>query len=101
MTSGSNFTCIDALAGQISVTPLTPAAFTPFESDRLMKNASSDISSLYFDEQVLVAAERIARVHQANSFRRAAGTANSLPIQPSRKRVWKAARATASSSASA
>jgi hypothetical protein len=45
MTSGSNFNCSEALAGQISVTPLMRASRIAEVSDRLLKKASSDISS--------------------------------------------------------
>ena len=43
--SGSNLIWKEALAGQISVTPLIFAFFTALVIDRLLKNASSDISS--------------------------------------------------------
>src|ERR1051325_112555 len=43
--SGSNLIWKDAFAGQISVTPAIWASRTARVSDRLLKNASSDISS--------------------------------------------------------
>jgi len=45
ITSGSNFTCIEALAGQISVTPLIFAFLIAVAMDSDLKKASSDISS--------------------------------------------------------
>ncbi len=45
ITSGSKRTSNEALAGQISVTPGISASRTSLLSDRLMKKASSDISS--------------------------------------------------------
>ena len=45
MTSGSNRICSDALAGQISVTPLIRLSRTALVIDSDLKKASSDISS--------------------------------------------------------
>ena len=45
ITSGSNFTCIEALAGQISVTPLIFAFLIAVAMDSDLKKASRDISS--------------------------------------------------------
>src|SRR5689334_13351709 len=45
ITSGSNLIWKEALAGQISVTPLIRLSFTAVVIERLLKKASSDISS--------------------------------------------------------
>ena len=47
MMSGLNLTWKDALAGQISVTPAIWLSRSAFVMDRLLKKASSDISSLH------------------------------------------------------
>ena len=43
--SGLNLTCSDALAGQISVTPLMRLSLIALQRNKLLKKASSDISS--------------------------------------------------------
>ena len=57
ITSGSNLIWNEALAGQISVTPLICSSRTALVIDRLLKKASQRHLLVDLDEDVLVAAE--------------------------------------------
>ena len=100
ITSGSNLTWKEALAGQISVTPLICASRTAVVIDRLLKKASSDIASSTSTKtcssapkEYLFCIVAFASCH----FSLAALVSSHVSSQP----VWNAAARTASSSASA
>ena len=80
MRSGSNLIWQDALAGQISVTPLIPAVAHRVGDRQAAEEGLERHLFVDFDEDVLIAAERVSGLHFAPPP--GSGQLRRVPFQP-------------------